>query len=162
MLLYHHLAEELERYASGLPPESLAERVYATLAKLLELMAPHHETLIRLLGTTLHPQSKVAVLSESSVDLRRRSRAMYRAIIEGATDAPRVGRRQDLAAILYGVHLALVLSRLIDQSAQAQRTQPLLAFFVICSNCFSPCCGCQFPHKRSRVWHGLLGYYSAQ
>jgi AcrR family transcriptional regulator len=127
MLLYQQLAEELESYASSLPPVSLAERFYATVAKLLELMAPHHETLVALFGTALNPRSKVGVLSESTADLRRKSRAMYRAIIEGATDAPRVWQRQDLATALYGVHLALVLFWLIDQSAQAQRTQQLLA-----------------------------------
>jgi AcrR family transcriptional regulator len=127
MLLYQQLAEELESYASSLPPVSLAERFYATLAKLLELMTPHHETLIALFGTALNPRSKVGVLSESTADLRRKSRAMYLAIIEGATDAPRVRQRQDLATALYGVHLALVFFWLIDQSVQAQRTQQLLA-----------------------------------
>jgi AcrR family transcriptional regulator len=127
MLLYQQLAEELESYASGLPPVSLAERFYATLARLLELLAPHHETLVALFGTALNPRSKVGVLSESTADLRRKSRAMYLALMEGATDAPRVGQRQDLATVLYGVHLALVLFWLVDQSAQAQRTQQLLA-----------------------------------
>lgn len=127
MLLYQQLAEELESYASSLPPVSLAERFYATVAKLLEIMTPYHETLVALFGTALNPRSKVGVLSESTADLRRKSLAMYRAIIEGATDAPRIRQRGDLAIALYGVHLALVLFWLIDQSAQAQRTQQLLA-----------------------------------
>jgi hypothetical protein len=53
---------------------------------------------------------------------------MYLAIIEGAKDAPQVSQRQDLATILYGVHLAIVLFWLIDQSAEAQLTRQLLAF----------------------------------
>jgi AcrR family transcriptional regulator len=126
MLLYQQLAEELESYASSLPPASLAERFYATIAKLLEVMAPHHETLVALFGTAVNPRSKVGVLSESTADMRRKSRAMYLALIEGATDAPRVWQRQDLATALYGFHLALVLFWLTDQSAQAQRTQQLL------------------------------------
>lgn len=128
MLLYRHLAEELDSYASSLPPASLAERFHATVARLLELMAPHRETLTALFGTALNPRSKVGVLSESTVDLRRKSREMYRAIIDGAHDAPRARQRQDLATVLYGVHLALVLFWLIDQSPQAQLTQQLLAF----------------------------------
>ena len=128
MMLYQRLAEELDSYARSLPPVSLAERFYATATKLLELMAPHRETLAALFGTALNPRSKVGVLSESTADIRQRSRGMYLAIIEGATDAPRVSQRQDLATALYGVHLAMVFFWLIDQSAGTQRTQQLLAF----------------------------------
>src|ERR1700722_10103349 len=35
MMLYRHLAEELDSYARSLPPVSLAERFYATATKLL-------------------------------------------------------------------------------------------------------------------------------
>jgi AcrR family transcriptional regulator len=127
MLLYEQLAEELESYASSLPRAALAERFYATVAKLLEIMAPHHETLMALFGTALNPRSKVWVLGEATADIRRKSRAMYSALILGATDAPRAWQREDLATVLYGVHMAVVFFWLIDQSAQAQRAHQLLA-----------------------------------
>lgn len=128
MMLYQHLAEELDSYTRSLPPVSLAERFYATATKLLELMAPHREALAALFGTALNPRSKVGVLSESTADIRQESRGMYLAIIEGATDAPRVSQRQDLATVLYGIHLAIVFFWLIDQSTETQRTQQLVAF----------------------------------
>jgi AcrR family transcriptional regulator len=128
MMLYQHLAEELDSYARSLPPASLADRFYTTVAKLLELMAPHRETLGALFSTALNPRSKVGVLSESTTDIRRQSRGMYLALIEGAKDAPQASQREDLATVLYGAHLALVLFWLVDQSNQAQRAQRLLAF----------------------------------
>ena len=128
MMLYQHLAEELDSYVRSLPPASLADRFYATVAKLLELMAPHRETLGALFSTALNPRSKVGVLSESTADIRRQSRGMYLALIEGAQDAPRASQREDLATVLYGAHLALVLFWLVDSSNQAQRAQRLLAF----------------------------------
>jgi AcrR family transcriptional regulator len=128
MMLYQHLAEELDSYARSLPPASLADRFYTIVAKLLELMAPHRETLGALFCTALNPRSKVGVLSESTTDIRRQSRGMYLALIEGAKDAPQASQREDLATVLYGAHLALVLFWLVDQSNQAQRAQRLLAF----------------------------------
>lgn len=84
--------------------------------------------LAALFGTALNPHSKVGVLSESTADIRRKSREMYLALIEGAKDAPQVSQREDLATVLYGAHLTLVLFWLIDRSNEAQRTQHFLAF----------------------------------
>lgn len=128
MLLYQQLEADLNGYARSLPPAPLAERFYATLSRLLDLMTPHRETLLALFGTALNSRSTVGVLSESTADIRRKSRAMYLAIIEGASDAPRGARRQDLATILYGSHLAIVFFWLLDRSAEARQTRHLLAF----------------------------------
>jgi AcrR family transcriptional regulator len=128
MVLYQNLAEELDCYVSGLPSASLTERFYMTIVRLLELMEPHREALGALFGTALNPRSHIGVFGESTADIRRRSRGMYLALIEGAKDAPRASQREDLATVLYGTHLALVLFWLIDQSNGAQRTQYFLAF----------------------------------
>jgi AcrR family transcriptional regulator len=128
LVLYQKLAQELHLYARSLPAASLTERFQMTVAKQLELMAPYRETLGALFGTALNPRSKVGVFGESTAAIRRQARETYLAIIEGAKDAPRASQCEDLATILYGTHLALVLFWLIDQSAETQRTQKLLAF----------------------------------
>lgn len=128
MMLYQNLAEELDSYASSLPSASLADRFYTTVARFLELMEPHREALGALFGTALNPRSHVGVFSESTADIRRQSRGMYLALIEGAKDAPRASQQEDLATVLYGAHLALVLFWLIDQSNEAQRAQRFLMF----------------------------------
>jgi AcrR family transcriptional regulator len=128
MLLYRHLAEELESYSNSLPSAPLSERFYAAVARLLELLAPHRETLSALFGTAVNPRSKVGVLSDGTAEIRRRSREMYRMIIEGAKDAPRVSQREDLATLFYGTHMAIVLFWLIDRSVEARRTWQLIAF----------------------------------
>ena len=126
MLLYQQLEAELNNYARSLSPAPLAERFYATLSRLLDLMTPHRETLLTLFGPALNPRSTVGVLSESTADIRRKSRAMYLALIEGASDAPRAAQRQDLATILYGGHLAIVFFWLLDRSTEARQTRRLL------------------------------------
>ena len=126
MMLYQQLAEELDSYARNLPPASLAERFYATITRLLELMAPHREALGALFSSALNPRSKVGVLSASTANIRQKSRAMYLAIIEGATNTPRISQHQDLATILYSAHLSVVFFWLLDQSAGTQQTRQLL------------------------------------
>lgn len=128
LVLYQNLAEELDEYIDNLPPASLLERFHMAIAKQLELMVPHREALGTLFGTALNPRSQAGVFSESTLDIRRRARGTYLKVIQGAKDAPRVSQREDLATVLYGAHLAMVLFWLIDQSHTAWRTQLFIAF----------------------------------
>jgi AcrR family transcriptional regulator len=128
LVLYQNLAEELDDYTSDLPPASLSARFHMTLAKQLELMLPHRKALAALFGTALNPRSQAGVFSENTLAIRCQSRSIYLRIIHGAKDAPKESQCEDLATILYGVHLAMVLFWLIDQSNKAWRTRLFLAF----------------------------------
>lgn len=128
LVLYHNLTEELDKYVYDLPPISLAERFHMAVAKHLALMEPHREALSALFGTALNSRSQAGVFSESTQDIRRQARRSYLAVIQGAKDAPKHSQSEDLATLLYGMHLAMVLFWLIDQSDKAWRTQLLLAF----------------------------------
>lgn len=128
LVLYQHLVEELDDYTLDLPPASLPARFHMAVAKQLALMLPHREALAALFGTALNPRSQVGVFSENTLDIRRQSRNIYLRIIQGAKGAPKESQCEDLATILYGAHLAMVLFWLIDQSNKAWRTQLLLAF----------------------------------
>ena len=126
--LYHNLCTESEEYVRTLPPGSLPERFHATIAKNLELMAPHRAALSALFGTALNSHSSAGVFSKSTADIRRHARKTFLMMIMGAKDAPKESQREDLATVLYGVHLAMVLFWLIDESQQAGRTHLFLAF----------------------------------
>ncbi|GHO63453.1 TetR family transcriptional regulator [Ktedonobacter sp. SOSP1-52] len=126
--LYHNLCAQLEAYAHELAPGSLPERFHAMVARQLELMAPHRAALSALFGVTLNSRSNAGVFSEGTADIRRRGRKTYLEIILGAKDAPKKSQCEDLATVLYGMHLAMVLFWLIDESKQAGRTHLLLAF----------------------------------
>jgi AcrR family transcriptional regulator len=128
LVLYQNLAEELDDYTRGLPPTSLPERFHSAVAKQLTLMLPHREALGALFGTALNPRSQAGVFSENTLGIRRQSRRIYLRIIQEAKEVPRESQREDLATILYGAHLAMVLFWLIDQSNKAWRTRLLLAF----------------------------------
>jgi AcrR family transcriptional regulator len=126
--LYQNLCAELEEYAHQLPPGSLPERFHAAIAKTLELMTPHRAALSALFGTALNSHSSAGVFSKSTADIRRNARRTYLMIIRGAKNAPKESQCEDLATVLYGIHLAMVLFWLIDESQQAGRTHLLLAF----------------------------------
>jgi len=128
LVLYQNLAEDLDKYVHDLPPVSLSERFHMTVTKQLALMESHREALSALFGTALNPRSQAGVFGESTQDIRRQARRGYLAVVQGAKDAPKKSQSEDLATLLYGMHLAMVLFWLIDQSDKAWRTQLLLAF----------------------------------
>lgn len=126
LVLYQNLDEELDRYTQALPPAPLAERFYQTLNQQMTLLMPQREVFSTLFGTTLNPRSKAGVFGRSAAQVRQRARKSYLRVIQGAKDAPREAQREDLATVLYGAHMALVLFWLIDQSKNAARTRLFL------------------------------------
>jgi len=127
LVLYQNLDKELDKYTHELPPTLLAERFRLTLSQQFALIAPHRDVFSALFGTTLNLRSKAGVFGASTAEVRRRARKSYLRVIQGAKDAPREAQREDLATVLYGAHMALVLFWLIDQSKNAVRTQLFLA-----------------------------------
>lgn len=128
LVLYRNLAAELDEYTYDLPAVSQPERFHMAISKQLELMGPHREALGALFGTALNPRSQAGVFSDNTLDIRRQARGTFLKIINGAKDAPKETQREDLATVLYGAHLGMVLFWLIDQSNQGWRTRLLLAF----------------------------------
>ncbi|GLV60472.1 TetR family transcriptional regulator [Dictyobacter sp. S3.2.2.5] len=126
LVLYQNLNEQLDQYIHELSPISLAERFYQTLSQLLTLLAPHRDVFSALFSTTLNPHSKAGVFGASTAGIRQRARKSYLRVIQSAKDAPREALHEDLATVLYGAHMALVLFWLIDQSKNAARTRLLL------------------------------------
>src|ERR1700730_4350880 len=55
--LYQNLCGKLEEYAGEIPAGTLTERFHMMVAKQLELMAPHRQSLSALFGTALNPRS---------------------------------------------------------------------------------------------------------
>lgn len=128
LVLYQHLDEELDTYTQNLPHTSLVERFHLTLSQQLKVLTPHRDMFSALFGTTLNSHSKAGVFGSSAAEVRQRARKSYLRVIQGANDAPREAQHEDLATVLYGIHMALVLFWLIDQSSNTTRTQHFLTF----------------------------------
>ncbi|GHO60198.1 TetR/AcrR family transcriptional regulator [Ktedonobacter robiniae] len=126
--LYQWLATQLEEQVRLLPAASIADRFRHLMRELLVVMAPHRLTLVALSGAALNPLSRAGVFGVEGTEVRRRARASYLILVSEARDAPRTSQVDDLATLLYGLQLALVLFWLQDLSKGTQRTQELLKF----------------------------------
>ncbi len=126
--LYRWLVVQLEELVTPLPITSIADRFHQLMRALLQVMAPHRLTLIALSGASLNPLSRAGIFGAEGAEVRRRARASYHTLVSGARDAPRAPQVDDLATLLYGLQLALVLFWLQDLSDEAHQTEDLLQF----------------------------------
>ncbi|GCE50790.1 TetR family transcriptional regulator [Thermosporothrix hazakensis] len=126
--LYRDLCAELDQFTHDLTVSSLPERFQVLITKQLELMAPHREALSALFGTALNARSNVGVFGKQTTEIRRRARLTYREVIAGAKDAPKAAQHDDLATVLYAMHMGMILFWLIDESRDTSRTWRLIAF----------------------------------
>lgn len=126
--LYRWLATQLEELVLLLPAASIADRFHHLMHDLLAVMAPHRLTLVALSGAALNPLSRAGVFGVEGAEVRRRARASYLILVSGARDVPRASQVQDLATMLYGLQLALVLFWLQDLSPETRQTRELLQF----------------------------------
>ena len=128
MELYRWLAVQLEELVLLLPAASIADRFHHLMRALLVVMAPHRLTLVALSGAALNPLSRAGVFGAEGAEVRRRARASYFVLVTGARDVPRASQVDDLATMLYGLQLALVLFWLQDLSNEIHQTEELLLF----------------------------------
>lgn len=126
--LYRWLALQLEEQVRVLPVGNIADRFHHLMRALFVVMAPHRRTLVALSGAALNPLSRAGVFGAEGAEVRRRARAAYLTLVAGASDAPRAGQVDDLATLLYGLQLALVLFWLQDLTGETRKTEELLQF----------------------------------
>ena len=126
LALYEQLAVQLEEEVRTLPPASLAERVEQAMRADIARIAPFRAAFAALFGVALEPESDVAVLGERVSAIRGRIWRVFQTVVRGATDAPRERQANELATVLYGAHLALVLFWLQDRTPGQRATDELL------------------------------------
>ncbi len=125
--LYRWLVDQLAEQVELLPSALLADRFQHLMRNLFVLMTPHRLTLSALFGAALNPLSRAGLFGKEGGEIRRRARSLYTVVVAGAKDAPRPAQIEDLATVLYGVQLALVLFWLQDLSEGAQKTDEMVA-----------------------------------
>jgi AcrR family transcriptional regulator len=127
--LYEQFQSDLALGVADLPPATIAERFHLAMERLLGMMAPYRATLGGLFSVSLNPRSGAGVFGETVAQVRQDARAVFVALVAGARDAPKDAvTRDDLATLLYGMQLALVLFWLQDREDGQARTVALLAW----------------------------------
>jgi AcrR family transcriptional regulator len=126
--LYILLIAQQEEQARLLAAGTIADRFAHLMRAQLTLMTPHRLTLVALTGAALNPYAHVGVFGAEGAALRKRARAAYLPLVAEAKDAPRKAQVDDLATLLYGLQLAVILFWLQDVSVGAQKTTEMLDF----------------------------------
>jgi AcrR family transcriptional regulator len=128
LTLYGDLATRFEARAATLPAGTLGARFAAAMLHKLRLVEPYRGPLGALFRAQLDPQSRIAVLGDEARETRELGASVFRAVVTGATDAPPEPAARDLGALLYAVHLGILLYWQHDPSRGHRRTRELVSF----------------------------------
>jgi AcrR family transcriptional regulator len=124
LALYGELAMALAANTESAPATTLADGFARTMREKLRLAAPHRDALGALFAASLgsHGEDVASVVGERSAAVRTQVRWAFTRVVERATDLPASldddGRRE-IASVLYGLHLALLLVWLVERSGGA-------------------------------------------
>jgi len=124
---YRRLAAAFEAEVARIPTASLADRFARAMQAKLELVQAHRPVFAAVFATAMNPDSNIAVLGKKTADVRQRVRGAFANVVTGASDAPNEPQAAQLATVLYGLHLGLLLFWLNDRSPKARTTRELLA-----------------------------------
>ena len=127
LALYMRLAEESEEWARyGLEGGTVAERFEAAMLAKLDQVSPHRGPLAALLTRALDPNSSTSALAEGTAEVREKMGGVFLEVVRSASDAPRERQARELATVLYGVHLAIILYWFHDKTQDARATRELV------------------------------------
>lgn len=127
LALYTRLAEESEEWARDrLAGGTVAERFEAAMLAKLDQVSSHRGPLAALLTRALDPNSSTSALGEGTAEVREKMGGVFLEVVRSASDAPRERQARELATVLYGVHLAIILYWFHDKTQDARATRELV------------------------------------
>lgn len=127
--LYERSVEDAEAAMAALPPGPLAERFTRTLRGILTSAEPYREIYSGFFGSAMNPRAEAGVLGSRTREVRLRMKAAFVGLARSASDAPRAEAQiEQIGALLYVLHLLLLLFWINDTSDESQATQQLLDF----------------------------------
>jgi AcrR family transcriptional regulator len=127
LALYTRLAEESEEWARDrLAGGTVAERFEAAMLAKLDQVSSHRGPLAALLTRALDPNSSTSALAEGTAEVREKMGGVFLEVVRSASDAPRERQARELATVLYGVHLAIILYWFHDKTQDARATRELV------------------------------------
>jgi len=128
LALYQQMAAETDAAIAQLPAGSIAERFVQTMIARLEQAAPYRDTFGALFGAIMTPNSGVELFGKETGVVRKQTEAAFVSLVEMAKDAPNPTHVQDVGKLLYGMHFAVILFWLRDQTEGQRATFALLNF----------------------------------
>ena len=119
LALYQALVADVQARLADLPRGTVAERFAALMTAKLDLLDAQRSTMRALVAAAVDSRGPLGVLSASTAAIRARMSGAVLATVVGAEDAP--ADPAQLAKVLYGVHLAVVLLWTQDDDGRMAR-----------------------------------------
>jgi len=130
MALYARIAERFAAQAPDLPPGTVSQRFAAAMAIKLRLITPHRSSLRALASRALDPTDRLGVLGPRAGAVRARNSGVFALVVLGATDRPAATEEcARLGRLLYGAHLAAILTWTQDTDPKSPRANGLIDLF---------------------------------
>lgn len=146
LALYQSVVAETQAVVADLPEAPVGERFAALVEAKLDRLDTRRSAMRALIASAVDAKGPLGVLSASTAAVRARMSGAIHAAVAGATDAP--NDSSQLASVLYGVHLAIVL--LWTQDDDGRMARGALALCRDLANRFAPLLGA-LPGASERV-----------
>lgn len=125
MALYDQLTDEAHHTAQNLQEKSIALRFDELMRQRIAQLEPHRPAMAALFGAALQEESGVNFAREEGYDPML---DVFAEVVTGAQDALKAPQAQQLATVLYGFHLIVILFWLYDRTRHTSATYALLDF----------------------------------
>ncbi|MEO0563972.1 MAG: TetR/AcrR family transcriptional regulator, partial [Chloroflexota bacterium] len=128
LALWEHLAAESAAQITAIEPGTVADRFRESVELKLDQIEPYRDTLAALFGAAMNPDSGVAIISPQTAHIRDLSLDPLETLVETATDAPSSPSPRQMAYLLYGTQLLIILVWLYDRTPNTSVTRRLVGF----------------------------------
>lgn len=128
MLLWQNLADDFVEQMAHLETGNWAERYNQAMRTKIEQLQPYRDVIQATIGAVMNPASGVAIVSKETSEYRDRVLDALGDLVIQSTDAPKVLRAKQLAMLMYGIHLMILLVWIYDRSPKQKITEETLSF----------------------------------
>lgn len=123
---YQQLATETRQQVADLPEGPLADRFAQAMRGKINQMSPYREAVAALYSAAMNPRSQLSMTGPDTAGIRADLMAAFTQVVVGAKDTPRGAMADRAAAILYSLHLLLLLFWLYDRTPESRATHTMI------------------------------------
>lgn len=126
--LWTHLATDFVIQLDEIDNGSWVDRYYQAMQIKIRQLQPYRDVIQATIGAAMNPDSGVAIIGNETTDYRDITLSGFESLIADSKDAPKELRIQQLAILMYGIHLVTILVWIYDRTPSQRVTESTLSF----------------------------------
>lgn len=126
--LWQHLATDFVDKLKTVESGNWVKRYYQAMQIKIDQLQPYRDVIQATVGAAMSPSSGVAIVSTETTTYRDVTLTGLETLVAEANDAPKELRMKQLAILMYGIHLIMILVWVYDQSPRQRITQNTLSY----------------------------------